>query len=84
MRKGRRPSWPTGRCSFSAAGTSAEYAYDPPATAMWIALRRSDGDCRAAARILAQAWETSLERTLADMEAWLRELCAAGLVDVEC
>ncbi|QNP67869.1 PqqD family protein [Streptomyces genisteinicus] len=55
------------------------YHGSPVCTAMWIALRRHDGDPDAAARTLARHWGADLVGTRAELDQWVSELCDAGL-----
>ncbi|MEU9291536.1 PqqD family protein [Streptomyces sp. NPDC048275] len=55
----------------------------PVCAAMWIALRRCDGDVAAAARLLAALWDADPVNTQADLDLWVGELRAAGLVCAE-
>lgn len=63
--------------------TLAEHYCEPAAAAMWIALSQYEGDCRAAADMLAELWDTDHAYTRAAMELWIEELCAIGLVGIE-
>ncbi|WP_329224118.1 PqqD family protein [Streptomyces canus] len=55
----------------------------PVCAAMWIALRRCDGDVSAAARLLAALWDADPVNTRADLDVWVGELRDAGLVRAE-
>jgi hypothetical protein len=55
----------------------------PVATAMWIALRRNDGDAGAAARLLAEMWDTEPDNARADLDIWVEEMRDAGLLHTE-
>ncbi|WP_340563476.1 PqqD family protein [Streptomyces sp. GSL17-111] len=61
------------------AGRSRAYRYSPACTAMWIALRRLDGDRAAAAETLARHWGTNPVGIRAELDVWVAELCEAGL-----
>lgn len=63
--------------------TAAEYLCDTQATAMWIAIGRHDGECRAAADMLADLWGTHAADVRADMEQWVEALCGSGFLDIE-
>lgn len=61
-------------------GTARELTYDPVGAAMWIALRRHEGDPRRAARRLAGAWEAQPEDVHAEMQEWITVWCRAGFL----
>ncbi|MEV5975212.1 PqqD family protein [Streptomyces sp. NPDC051921] len=63
--------------------TAAECVCDTEATAMWIALRRHDGECHAAADMLADLWGSDAARVRADMEHLVDSLCGGGFLDVQ-
>lgn len=50
-------------------------------TVMWIALRQCDGDSVGAAHTLAGVWEVEEANALADLELWVGEMCALGLLE---
>ncbi|MET9888480.1 PqqD family protein [Streptomyces sp. NPDC006430] len=54
----------------------------PVGTAMWIALRRHDGDAEVAAQVLAELWGTDPENARADLDIWIDEMRDAGLLRV--
>ncbi len=62
---------------------SARYRCGPMGAAMWIALRRHDGDSGAAADILADMWNTDPVNARADLEIWVEEMRDAGLICAE-
>lgn len=50
-------------------------------TLMWIALCQCDGDSFAAAQTLARAWDADQVDARADLELWVGEMCALGLLE---
>ncbi|MFD7490939.1 PqqD family peptide modification chaperone [Streptomyces sp. NPDC059832] len=75
----------TGRLELlaeSAVGTM-RYRCGPVGTAMWIALRQHEGDTGAAARLLAELWNTAPENARADLDIWVEEMRDAGLMCAE-
>ncbi|MEU8844613.1 PqqD family protein [Streptomyces roseus] len=52
-------------------------------TAMWILLRRHDGDAEIAAGMLAELWNTAPENARADLDIWVEEMRDAGLLCVQ-
>ncbi len=61
----------------------ARYQCGPMGAAMWIALRRHDGDSEAAAGVLAALWATDPVNARADLEIWVEEMRDAGLICAE-
>ncbi|MFE9767972.1 PqqD family peptide modification chaperone [Streptomyces sp. NPDC005808] len=59
---------------------SGRYRCSPVGTAMWIALRRNEGDTGAAAHMLAELWNTAPENARADLDIWIEEMRDAGLL----
>ncbi|MFB8392620.1 PqqD family protein [Streptomyces yangpuensis] len=59
------------------------YRCGPVATAMWIALRRNDGDAGAAASLLAQMWDIEPDHARADLDIWVEDMRDAGLLRAE-
>ncbi|MFE2147345.1 MULTISPECIES: PqqD family protein [unclassified Streptomyces] len=55
----------------------------PVGTAMWIVLRRHDGDAGIAADTLAELWNTAPENARADLDIWVEEMRDAGLLCVQ-
>ncbi|ROQ88808.1 coenzyme PQQ synthesis protein D (PqqD) [Streptomyces sp. 2132.2] len=55
----------------------------PVGTAMWILLRRHDGDADIAAGMLAELWNTAPENARADLDIWVEEMRDAGLLCVQ-
>ncbi|WP_327136064.1 PqqD family protein (plasmid) [Streptomyces sp. NBC_01343] len=55
----------------------------PVGTAMWILLRRHDGDAGIAADVLAELWNTAPENARADLDIWVEEMRDAGLLCVQ-
>lgn len=70
-----------GRLVLSYAEGARPYRGNTNDTVMWIALRQCDGDCVAAARTLAGVWEVDEANALADLELWVGEMCARGLLE---
>ncbi|MFF6995241.1 PqqD family protein [Streptomyces sp. NPDC008313] len=70
----------SGELLLFAADRGDEYTCGPVATAMWIALRRHDGDLDATADTLAGLWDSERVIIRAELEIWADELRAAGLV----
>ncbi|MFE2553026.1 PqqD family protein [Streptomyces sp. NPDC059355] len=66
----------------SAAGPG-RFRCGPVGTAMWILLRRHDGDAGIAADVLAELWNTAPENARADLDIWVEEMRDAGLLCVQ-
>jgi hypothetical protein len=58
----------------------APYFYAPEASAIWIALRQSDGDVHTAAAELKAAWETEAREVRSLIEQYVAMWQQAGLV----
>ncbi|MFE3584753.1 PqqD family protein [Streptomyces vinaceus] len=71
-----------GSVGGSAAG-SGRFRCGPVGTAMWILLRRHDGDADIAAGMLAELWNTAPENARADLDIWVEEMRDAGLLCVQ-
>lgn len=71
-----------GACAGPAAG-SGRFRCGPVGTAMWIVLRRHDGDAGIAADMLAELWNTAPENARADLDIWVEEMRDAGLLCVQ-
>jgi hypothetical protein len=54
--------------------------FSPLGAAMWISLRRHEGELDAAADALAVLWNSESVIVRAELEVWVDELRAAGLV----
>ncbi|MFK4106881.1 PqqD family protein [Streptomyces sp. NPDC019531] len=72
-----------GRLLLGRLGETMSYVGNASDTLMWIALRQCDGDRDAAARTLADAWEVDQANARADLELWVGEMCALGLLEDE-
>jgi hypothetical protein len=57
--------------------------YGTVGTAVWLALRRHDGDVGAAAAMLAAQWGTEPANARADLDIWVEEMRCAGLLRTE-
>ncbi|MGC7097546.1 hypothetical protein ACPZ19_22970 [Amycolatopsis lurida] len=73
---------PDGRLALTSRLADSTFECAPPIAAMWIALRQHDGDCDAAAAMLAVLWQADPVHLRADMEVWIDELVDAGLLIV--
>ena len=51
--------------------------------AVWMALRQHEGQCAAAADMLAELWDIDPVNMRAEVDIWVEEWCDAGLVRVE-
>lgn len=56
------------------------YRYGPPTAAMWIALQQHVGQPDLAVQALARLWETDPVWVRFELDAWLGEMRAAGLL----
>ncbi|MFE5535713.1 PqqD family protein [Streptomyces sp. NPDC056492] len=72
----------SGSVGGSAAG-SGRFRCGPVGTAMWLLLRRHDGDAEIAAGMLAELWNTAPENARADLDIWVEEMRDAGLLCVQ-
>lgn len=64
-------------------GSGATYTFTPLATALWIALRQHDGNLGDAADALSLLWNADCVLIHAELEMWVDELQAAGLIRME-
>jgi hypothetical protein len=69
-----------GHLMLHSAATGSWHQCGPVGAAMWIALQQNDGDCAAAADMLAEVWAIDPVNMRADLELWVAELCDAGLL----
>ncbi|MFJ3175204.1 PqqD family protein [Streptomyces roseus] len=79
---GPDPGPTPGSVAGSPAG-SGRFRCGPVGTAMWILLRRHDGDAEIAAGMLAELWNTAPENARADLDIWVEEMRDAGLLCVQ-
>ncbi|WP_406637064.1 hypothetical protein [Amycolatopsis sp. WGS_07] len=62
------------------SSTSRQVECEPVAAAMWIALKRHNGDLDGASAVLAALWGTDVEDVRYDMIALSGSLCSLGLL----
>lgn len=71
---------PDGRLELDSLAAGKRCRCDRAGTAMWIALRQSEGKFEEAAKRLAAEWEVEAEVVQAAMESWAEDLRAAGFL----
>jgi hypothetical protein len=69
-----------GRLELYSAWADESYRYAPPAVAMWIALLRHQGRPDLAVAMLAELWDIEPVWVRFELDGWLSEMRAAGLV----
>ncbi|MFE0021047.1 hypothetical protein [Amycolatopsis sp. NPDC059021] len=74
---------PDGNLELACAVTGERVRCGPAGAAMWIALQQHAGRLDHAARTLAGVWGRDPGRTRAEMAAWARRLCDAGLLECD-
>ncbi|MFI6584137.1 PqqD family protein [Embleya sp. NPDC050493] len=72
-----------GRLELYSAWADESYRYAPPAVAMWIALQRHQGRPDLAVAMLAELWGTEPVWVRFELDGWLSEIRAAGLVSYD-
>jgi len=75
--------FPDGNLELACAVTGERVRCGPAGAAMWIALRQHSGQLDNAAGMLAELWGRDPRHTRAEMAAWARRLCDAGMLECE-